>query len=123
MHCVDVAMQIHQQKPPGDILIFLTGRSEIERAVNEIYRRSEELIYERDVSWSCCIFAVRFILHHHHVNQVKDPNVNALMVLPVYGTMATKAQQQIFMRPPPGVRKIVVATDIASTSLTIDGIV
>lgn len=46
-----------------------------------------------------------------------------MMVLPVYGAMSTKAQQQIFMRAPPGVRKVVVATDIASTSLTVDGVV
>jgi hypothetical protein len=78
MHCVDVAMQIHQSKPPGDalspmqrlprfnitpfphsritillpsgdILIFLTGRGEIDRAINELYKRSEELDYDRDV--------------------------------------------------------------------------
>ena len=46
-----------------------------------------------------------------------------MMVLPVYGAMSTKAQQQIFMKAPPGVRKVVVATDIASTSLTVDGVV
>lgn len=33
----------------GDILIFLTGRGEIDRAVNELYRRSETLDYDRDV--------------------------------------------------------------------------
>lgn len=57
----------------------------------------------------------------HH--QVEHSEVEAMMVLPVYGAMSTKAQQQIFMRAPPGVRKVVVATDIASTSLTVDGVV
>jgi HrpA-like RNA helicase len=54
---------------------------------------------------------------------VEHREVEAMMVLPVYGAMSTKAQQQIFMRAPPGVRKVVVATDIASTSLTVDGVV
>lgn len=45
------------------------------------------------------------------------------MVLPVYGSMPTGMQQRIFSPAPRGVRKVVVATDIASTSLTIGGIV
>ena len=35
----------------------------------------------------------------------------------------TEAQRQIFEPPEPGIRKVVVSTEIASTSLTIDGIV
>jgi ATP-dependent RNA helicase DHX8/PRP22 len=45
------------------------------------------------------------------------------MVLPVYGAMPTDIQRRIFAPAERGIRKIVVATEIASTSLTVDGIV
>lgn len=45
------------------------------------------------------------------------------MVLPVFGAMTATAQQRIFEAAPQGVRKIIVATEIASTSLTVDGVV
>ena len=44
-------------------------------------------------------------------------------LLPLHGSMPTVNQREIFDRPPPGVRKIVVATNIAETSITIDDIV
>lgn len=99
---VETALRIHRHKPRGDILVFLTGRAEIERACDELFRASETIDYRRDVT---------------------APDIEGLMVLPVYGSMATAAQRQIFAPAPAGVRKVVVATDIASTSLTIDGIV
>ena len=44
-------------------------------------------------------------------------------LLPLHGSMPTVNQREIFDRPPRGVRKIVVATNIAETSITIDDIV
>jgi ATP-dependent RNA helicase DHX36 len=40
-------------------------------------------------------------------------------VLPLHGAMAAAQQRDIFARPPPGVRKIVLATNVAETSITI----
>jgi pre-mRNA-splicing factor ATP-dependent RNA helicase DHX16 len=45
-----------------------------------------------------------------------------LIVAPVYGALPSEAQQLIFSPVPPGSRKVVLATNIAETSLTIDGI-
>lgn len=58
------------------------------------------------------------------------PEVGELKVVPLYSTLPPAAQQRIFeAAPPPRAkggapgRKIIVSTNIAETSLTIDGIV
>eukprot|EP00041_Stephanoeca_diplocostata_P006018 m.73312 g.73312 ORF g.73312 m.73312 type:complete len:804 (-) comp16123_c0_seq1:1513-3924(-) len=99
---VNVAMEVHCKQPPGDILVFLTGQAEIEKACKALYKQSEALNYDREVACDA---------------------VDGLLVLPMYGSMVSAEQQRIFRRAPRGIRKVVVATDIASTSLTIDGIV
>ena len=50
-------------------------------------------------------------------------NKNQYRVVPLHGSMPTVNQQKIFQRPPAGVRKIVLSTNIAETSITIDDIV
>ena len=46
-----------------------------------------------------------------------------LLALPIYSGLPTEEQLRVFAPPPPGTRKVVVATNIAETSITIDGIV
>lgn len=50
------------------------------------------------------------------------PNVPELIILPVYSALPSEMQTRIFDPAPPGTRKVVVATNIAEASLTINGI-
>ncbi len=50
------------------------------------------------------------------------PEVPELLILPVYSALPSEMQTRIFDPAPPGTRKVVIATNIAETSLTIDGI-
>lgn len=94
---VDQAVQqvlaIHVSMGPGDILVFMTGQEDIEITC--------ELVQER-------------------LNALNDPP--KLSILPIYSQMPADLQAKIFDKAPPGVRKVIVATNIAETSLTVDGI-
>ena len=54
------------------------------------------------------------------LSQLDDPP--PLAVLPIYSQMPADLQAKIFEATPDGRRKVVVATNIAETSLTVDGI-
>lgn len=87
-------MQIHLREPPGDILLFLTGQEEIDTACEILYERMKSL----------------------------GKDVPELIILPVYSALPSEMQTRIFEPAPPGSRKVVIATNIAETSLTVDGI-
>ncbi|KAK4947272.1 DEAH-box ATP-dependent RNA helicase prp22, partial [Elasticomyces elasticus] len=87
-------LQIHLTEPPGDILLFLTGKEEIDTSC--------EILYER--------------------MKVLGPTVPELIILPIYGALPNEIASRIFEPAPPGSRKVVIATNIAETSITIDGI-
>ncbi|XP_062075959.1 pre-mRNA-splicing factor ATP-dependent RNA helicase DEAH1-like [Humulus lupulus] len=88
------ALQIHVTQPPGDILVFLTGQEEIETA--------EEIMKNR----------IRGL----------GAKIAELIICPIYANLPTEVQSKIFKPTPEGARKVVLATNIAETSLTIDGI-
>lgn len=50
-------------------------------------------------------------------------SVASLYVLPLHASLETKEQRKVFAPPPPGKRKVVVSTNVAETSITIDDIV
>ncbi|KAJ1345414.1 hypothetical protein BSLG_000927 [Batrachochytrium salamandrivorans] len=87
-------MQIHLSEPAGDILLFLTGQEEIDTSAEILYERMKAL----------------------------GPMVPELIILPVYSALPSEMQSKIFDPAPPGSRKVVLATNIAETSITIDGI-
>ncbi|KAK4145990.1 uncharacterized protein C8A04DRAFT_10200 [Dichotomopilus funicola] len=85
-------MQIHLSEPMGDILVFLTGQEEIDTACEILFERMKAL----------------------------GPGVPELIILPVYSALPSEMQSKIFEPAAPGSRKVVVATNIAETSITID---
>ncbi|KAF5402362.1 DEAH (Asp-Glu-Ala-His) box polypeptide 8 [Paragonimus heterotremus] len=91
---LNTVMQIHLTEPPGDILVFLTGQEEIDSGCELLYERMKAL----------------------------GSDVPELIILPVYAALPSEMQSRIFDPAPPGSRKVVIATNIAETSLTIDGI-
>ncbi|BGP30842.1 Pre-mRNA-splicing factor ATP-dependent RNA helicase PRP16 [Rhodotorula toruloides] len=90
---VKQALQIHISHPPGDVLIFMTG--------------------QEDIEVTCDVIKERLL-------QVDD--VAPLEVLPIYSQMPADLQAKIFSATEDGRRKCIVATNIAETSLTVDGI-
>lgn len=85
-------VQIHLREPPDDILLFLAGQEEIDTAC--------EILYE-------CMKSL-------------GPDIPELITLPVYSVLPSEMQTRIFKPTPPG--KVIIATNIAKTSLTIDDI-
>ncbi|XP_054856361.1 pre-mRNA-splicing factor ATP-dependent RNA helicase PRP16 [Eublepharis macularius] len=90
---VKQALQVHLSGAAGDILIFMPGQEDIEVTSEQIVEQLEEL-----------------------------ENAPALAVLPIYSQLPSDLQAKIFQKAPDGVRKCIVATNIAETSLTVDGI-
>lgn len=91
---VQVALEIHTNEANGDILLFLSGREEIETAI--------QLLSERAAG-----------LH---------PKAQAVLPVPLYAGLSTDEQMYVFEPAPENTRKVVFSTNIAEASVTIDGI-
>ncbi|WKX96592.1 hypothetical protein Q1695_012769 [Nippostrongylus brasiliensis] len=88
-------MQIHLTQPlPGDILVFLTGQEEIESVQEALMEKTKAL----------------------------GSKIKELIPLPIYANLPSDLQAKIFEPTPPNARKVILATNIAETSVTIDGI-
>ncbi|KAI3718182.1 hypothetical protein L6452_19039 [Arctium lappa] len=96
--CLDAALvtifQIHLEEGPGDILVFLSGQEEIESI--------EGLVRE---------------------NLKKLPEAcQKLLILPLFSSLPSEKQLKVFTPAPVEFRKVILATNIAETSVTIPGI-
>ena len=60
-------------------------------------------------------------LEGHHAEDIAPPALRA-WILPLYALMPSQLQNRVFQAPPEGHRLIVVATNVAETSITIPGI-
>lgn len=92
---ITTVFQIHTTQPRGDILVFFTGQEEIEAAAENLEETMRTL----------------------------SNKVGELMICPIYANLPSEMQAKIFEPTPPGARKVVLATNIAETSITIDGVV
>lgn len=96
LHAVlSTVFQIHTREPlPGDILVFLTGQDEIENMAEKMEMIAGKL----------------------------GEKAMPMMITAIYANLPQEQQNRIFIPTPPNCRKVVLATNIAETSLTVDGI-
>ncbi|XP_021039250.1 probable ATP-dependent RNA helicase DHX35 isoform X1 [Mus caroli] len=94
---VDTVVKIHQTEGDGDILAFLTGQEEVDTVVSMLMEQARAL--------------ARTGMKKH------------LRVLPMYAGLPSFEQMKVFERVSHSVRKVIVATNVAETSITISGIV
>ena len=111
--CIVTVLQTHLTQGPGDILVFLTGQDEVETAAEELSRRTRAMGSKIKASSRSC----------PHCLSHASPLAQELIVAKIYSTLPSDQQAKIFEATPPGARKVVLATNIAETSLTIPGIV
>lgn len=87
--------QINYKEPmPGDILVFLTGQKSIESLEDLVKRNALDL----------------------------RPDLPKLQVLPLFGALPQAAQQRVFQPASRMTRKVILATNIAETSVTVPGV-
>lgn len=92
---VKTVFDIHAGEPDGDILVFMTGREEITTTI--------QMIEDRAAS--------------------SHPRVQRILPLPLYAGLTSEQQLFVFERAPEHTRKVIVSTNIAEASVTIEGIV
>ncbi|XP_057446913.1 DExH-box ATP-dependent RNA helicase DExH7, chloroplastic-like [Lotus japonicus] len=89
----DLICFIDETHGEGAILVFLPGVSEI----NNLYDK--------------------LVASYQFGGQSSD------WVIPLHSSVASTEQKRVFLRPPGNIRKVVIATNIAETSITIDDVV
>ncbi|XP_052815863.1 probable ATP-dependent RNA helicase DHX35 isoform X2 [Mya arenaria] len=94
---VETIVKIHNNEKQGDVLAFLTGMDEVNTVTSMLIEEAKKLVKVKD--------AMR------------------MKIVPMHGSLPGAEQMKVFERTPKNCRKIVVATNIAETSITINGIV
>ncbi|KAI9309400.1 P-loop containing nucleoside triphosphate hydrolase protein [Cunninghamella echinulata] len=87
-------LTIHATMGRGDILVFLTGQEEIEAA-------------QEGLTLAC---------------KALGSKIGELIICPIYANLPSEMQSRIFEETPEGARKVILATNIAETSITVDGV-
>ncbi|GAA4881998.1 ATP-dependent RNA helicase HrpA [Actinomycetospora straminea] len=89
---VDAVDELRREGPEGDVLVFLSGEREIRDAADALREHAEQA------------------------------HVEDLDVLPLYARLSSAEQHRVFEPAPGGRRRVVLATNVAETSLTVPGI-
>lgn len=92
---VSTVLLIHERESTGDVLVFLTGQDDIDAAVH---------LFNEEI-------------------QTNRKHSSGLVVLPLYSGLPRADQELVFSPTPRGKRKVIISTNIAETSLTLEGIV
>lgn len=89
---LSTVFQIHISQGPGDILVFLTGQEEIEACAENLQETCRKL-----------------------GNKIKE-----MIIAPIYANLPSEQQAKIFEPTPPNARKVILSTNIAESSITVD---
>jgi pre-mRNA-splicing factor ATP-dependent RNA helicase DHX15/PRP43 len=100
---IDTIIHVHCTQMPGDILVFVSGKKEINKVINGV----EETLSEE-----------RF----------ENENIGPLDFYPLHSSLSVRDQNLALDSPPPRPqygemgRKVIVSTNSAETSITIEGV-
>ena len=103
--CVDACIQIHEKEKyneQGDVLCFVAGQDDVMQITRDLHDYARRLTDEQQ-----------------HLKR-KDER-KKLIILPLYANLKFIDQMKVFEKTPPNTRKIIIATNIAETSITIPG--
>lgn len=87
-------IQVNLNEPEGDVLCFLPGQEEIDNCVKSLEKLAPQLPKEAPL----------------------------IVPLPLYAALSPGQQSKIFEKLPKGRRKVILATNIAETSITVSGV-
>ena len=105
------------KKYEGDILVFLPGQAEIEHCY-ELLSKSQHFTASPSQP-------INTSTHQHLTTSTSQPTTTTphhLTIHPLYGNLSSEDQRRAIAPSAPGERKIVIATPIAETSITIEGV-
>ena len=106
------------KKYEGDILVFLPGQAEIERCF-ELLSKSQHFTASPSQP-------ITTSTSQHLTTSTSQPITTSpsqhLNIHPLYGNLSPEDQRRAIAPSAPGERKIVIATPIAETSITIEGV-
>lgn len=140
----------HKKLPPGDILVFLTGRNEILQLSKQLkaafggprtidgpkvhISANEAPVEVEDIEFGDVDDTAGDDLDvlpsddeeedddEFQIEEDQEVAPLKMQILPLYSLLPTREQMRVFEPAPEGTRQIILATNVAETSLTIPGI-
>jgi pre-mRNA-splicing factor ATP-dependent RNA helicase DHX16 len=109
-------LQIHVTQPLGDVLVFLTGKLHHQAKLNGALTKFASSLTGQEEIEAC-----EEMLKER--TKRLGSKIKELIIVPIYANLPSDMQAKVFEPTPKGARKVVLATNIAETSLTIDNII